>query len=169
MGTKDRAITQWMASDSDQRAQLRSLSRSALRGAYNEGLCPDLHLFCGPADGFVLGDGLIARLGVWRGKLFDEQTDLGGISGVNRIGFPRLEFRRYPFTGHIAKSRFRDGDVLFLDHNHPSNPGWVRSFHDEVVQIGDRIFLGQSHRWVQGELKFVSYFVLTFPESPRFS
>jgi len=161
--SEDQSVKEWFASDSDQVDRLRHLSRYALRDLHVTGLCPDLHSFRGAADGYVLGDGLTARLGIWRGKFFDEQNHKGVISGTNRIGLLGLEVSRYQFTGRIASSRFRDGDVLFLDHNHHANPGWVRSFHDEVVQIGDRTFLGQSHRWVQGTLKFVSYFVLTFP------
>ena len=125
MKSEDQSVKEWFASDSDQVDRLRHLSRYALRDLHVTGLCPDLHSFRGAADGYVLGDGLTARLGIWRGKFFDEQNHKGVISGTNRIGLLGLEVSRYQFTGRIASSRFRDGDVLFLDHNHHANPGWV--------------------------------------------
>jgi hypothetical protein len=140
---------------------LKGMSGKELREVHQSGWCPGLDLLKGPVDGCVLGRSLLARLRIWRGKRFVEQSsEQDVLTGVNRLAIGPFKWVRYHFSGRIQPSRFCDQLVLFLDHDKPGNPAWVRSFHDEVVQVGERLYLGQSHVWVKDRLIFAGYFAL---------
>lgn len=144
--------------------ELRQLDPSQISLLFHAGTTPDLRHFSGAVDGVVLTRGVISALRVWRGKQFHSQSgSVDQVSGVNRLGLGPVELRRFKFTGCIAPSIFSPRNVLFLDHNKDGNPSWVRAYHDEVVDIGEGLFLGRSHIKKHGRLIFVGYFALQLP------
>ena len=143
---------------------LNALSYKELRELHLRGTCPQADAFNGVADGQILGGGLLSRLKIWRGKAFEMQTN-GVPQGLNRIGVGPWEFRKYRFTAYVGRSAFSQRDVLLLDHDHDGNPAWVRSYHDELVQVGDNLYLATSHQKVNGKLAFRAYFCLSLIQS----
>lgn len=87
---------------------------------------------------------VVRSLGVWRGKVFSRDAS-GQVGGLNRLGLGPLEVRRFRFTARIAPSLFGERDVVFLDHDSPANPAYVRRFHDELVQVEEGLWLATSH------------------------
>lgn len=139
---------------------LRRLSGKQLTELHDLGQCPDLSLLQGRLDGAVLANSLLAKLGVWRGKIFLPSDSLDKVRGFNRLGLACVEIHRFGFTGVIKDSVFSPRKILFLDHAHSGNPIWVRNYHDEVVAISDGLYVGKSHRWVEDRLVFSGYFGL---------
>ena len=141
---------------------LAELDPATLDRIFAGGTCPEPTALAGVMDGRVL-DGALARpplrgLRVWRGKAFTH--DGGAVSGLNRIGLGPLSTRRYRFTARVQGSAFADRDVVLLDHDQPSNPSWVRRFHDEVVEVDDGVYLATSHHRTDGGLRFLCHFAL---------
>jgi len=85
------------------------------------------------------------------------------VSGLNRLGFGPLETRRYSFTARLARSLFGDREVIFLDHDIPSNPSRVRRFHDELVRIEDGLYLATSYYRHGDDLRYLCHFALAKP------
>lgn len=144
-------------------ARLASLRGADLSELHAAGTCPRVEDLHGPVDGVVLtgrlGGPLLRRLGLWRGKLF-ELDQRGSVTGLNRLGVGPIEIRRFRFTARVAPSLFGDREVVFLDHDRPENPSYVRRFHDELVEIEPGLYLATSHHRRGGELEYVCHFAL---------
>lgn len=54
-----------------------------------------------------LGRPLVRDLRLWRGKLFERDTD-DAATGFNRLGVGPLEIERFRFTARVAQSLFDD-------------------------------------------------------------
>jgi hypothetical protein len=147
-------------------ARLASLRGADLRELHAGGTCPRVQDLHGAIDGVVLTGSLsgpfLRRLGLWRGKVF-EQDELGSVTGLNRPGVGPIEIRRYRFTARVASSLFGDREVVFLDHDAPENPSYVRRFHDELVEIEHGLYLATSHHRREGELEYLCHFALARP------
>lgn len=139
--------------------RLAGLGHQALRALHDAGRCPDPDDFAGVAEGRILHPRYGDLLRLWRGKVFDHD---GRGGGCNRLGIGSFEFRRYRFGARVARSVFRDREILLLDHDRTDNPVWVRRFHDEVVQVRPGLYLASSHFRIQGRLRYAAYFALSF-------
>jgi len=144
------------------RQRLSDLRGQDLAQLHSEGTCPEPTALSGVLDGAVLTGGLsipgIRELRLWRGKAFDHDSDT--VTGLNRLGAGPLEVRKYRFVARRAKSLFGDRDVVWLDHDRETNPGYVRRFHDELVQVDDGLYLATSHHRSGDDLRFLCYFAL---------
>lgn len=139
---------------------LGRLSGKQLSELHDMGTCPDVSQLRGRVNGAVLGRSVLAKLGVWRGKVFVPSDSVGQVQGFNRLGFACFEMHRFGFSGSITESVFKPRKVLFLDHDREGNPTWVRAYHDEVVAISDDLYLGLSHKWADKKLVFAGFFAL---------
>ena len=149
-------------------SRLASLRGADLLALHTTGVAPALTELTGVIDGAVLTGHLamplVRNLGTWRGKVF-EQDENGTVVGRNRLGLGPLEIHRYRFTARIAPSLFSDRDVVFLDHDHPANPSYVRRFHDELVTIADGLYLATSHHRTGDQLRYLCHFALAKPDA----
>ncbi|MCR1785499.1 hypothetical protein KVF89_23375 [Nocardioides carbamazepini] len=147
--------------------RLNALRGTDLDDLHRAGVCPAPGELAGTMDGAVLTGSLalvgVRSLGIWRGKIFDEQA--GEVSGINRLGIGPVEVRRYRFTARRATSLFSDREVLCLDHDSPENPDRIRRFHDELVRIEPGLYLATSHCRYGQELRLLAYFALAAPSS----
>lgn len=140
-------------------SDLSILDRGRLKALHAHGTCPDVNSLVGIADGLILPKAGVGRLRLWRGKVFHREAD-GIAGGHNRLGVGPFEFRRYRFIASQKRSSFSNRDVVFINHDLPGNPSWVRRFHDELVEITPGLYLATSHITVSGELRFMSHFAL---------
>lgn len=142
--------------------RMASLRGADLRQLHADGTTPALEELVGVFDGSVLngqlGRPLVRDLGLWRGKVFDHSA--GTVTGLNRLGLGPLEVRRFRFAARVAPSLFSDREVVFLDHDLPGNPAYVRRFHDELVKIEDGLYLATSHYRSGDELSYLCHFAL---------
>ena len=151
-------------------AGLARLSVQQLATLHEAGTTPRLHELDGTLDGRVLngtlGHPVLRPLRLWRGKVFDRRDD-GTVSGFNRLGLGPAEVRRFRFHARLAPSQFGDREVVVLDHDNEDNPQVVRRFHDELVQVGDGLFLATSHHGTRPGsppgLRFLCHFALALP------
>ncbi|MFN2556494.1 MAG: hypothetical protein ABR592_06390 [Nitriliruptorales bacterium] len=148
----------------------RAAARAQLQACFRSGKMPEAldgrtsgH-FLTTTLGWVM-DPLFAPLArvwmPWRGKIFDA----GGASGWNwfsdsargllRLLFPRYEGMTDDRPGTFLALRFRTDarpsellanvPVLRIDYDLAENPSWpIRRIADELVQIGDDMYLGQA-------------------------
>jgi hypothetical protein len=126
-------------------------------------------------DPLVIG---LARLWMpWKGKTFDPEAKEGrnafttSFRGVERVLWPGYDLARplgdrryttFPFTTWDGPSIHTPGgaDVLKIDYEHPQSPWLIRDILDELVQIDDRLFLGQALLRVRGRLRRAAWFEL---------
>jgi hypothetical protein len=80
-----------------------------------------------------------------------------------RAGTGPVEIRRYRFTARVAPSLFSDRDVIFLDHDDPENPPYIRRFHDELVAVDEGLYLAASHYQPGDDLRYLCHFALAKP------
>jgi hypothetical protein len=148
------------------RSHLAALRGQDLRALHAQGSVPSLDELNGSIDGAVLngqlGRPLVRDLRLWRGKLF-ERGDNGNVTGLNRLGVGPLEVKRFRFTARVAQSLFSDREVVFLDHDNANNPASVRRFHDELVAIGEGLYLATSHYRDGERLRYLCHFALAKP------
>jgi hypothetical protein len=122
--------------------------------------------------------GGLARLWMpWAGKVFDPEAKEGrnlftpGFRPVLRMLWPGYDIERpegdrrfsaFPFTTWEGPSAFTTGgpDVLKIDYEHPQSPWLIRDILDELVRIGEGLFLGQALLRVKGRLHRVGWFEL---------
>jgi hypothetical protein len=144
-------------------ARLESLRGADLRAQHANGTTPDPTELTGVIDGAVLTGRLslpiVCEIGLWRGKVFD-RDEHGTVVGLNRLGVWPVEIRRYRFTARVAQSLFGDRDVIFLDHDDPGNPAYVRRFHDELVAIDEGLYLATSHHRTGEHFRYLCHFAL---------
>ncbi len=155
-------IVRDVAVETDPLKHLARLSRSELAEAHRAGACPSPQEFGGVADGLVLTTPIVRGLRLWRGKTFDANAD-GSVTGLNRLGIGGFERRRYRFEARVAPSLFGDREVLYLDHDLPVNPFYIRRFHDELVRVDERTYLATSHYRVGDRLIHLCYFAVHTP------
>ncbi len=145
------------------RSRLAALRGQDLRALHARGSVPSLDELEGSIDGAVLngrlGQPLVRELRLWRGKTFEHDTT-DAVTGLNRLGVGPLEIKRFRFTARIAQSLFSDREVVFLDHDNPANPGYVRRFHDELVAIDEGLYLATSHHRDGERLRYLCHFAL---------
>jgi len=114
----------------------------------------------------------------WKGKYLFKGDSKGdnilarGSRPILRVLFPfyrdfiehdKGTFRAFVFTTSIDAGRADpDRKVLKIDYNSPFNPALtIRRILDEVVQVGDGVYLGKIHfRWWWGTWKMIGYFSL---------
>lgn len=157
--------------------RLARLDRDALDALHRGGTCPDPADLGGVLDGAVLTGPLSAspwrQLRVWRGKVATVAD--GRVSGVNRLGVGPVESRRFTFTARVVDSSFSPRRVLLLDHDAAGNPGWVRRFHDELVELAPGVYLATSHHLASSHYRapseeranprYLAHFALVRPHS----
>lgn len=85
-------------------------------------------------DGAFNGSATVA-IGGWRGKEFNAAAK----TGINRF----LDGNRYEFSTYIAKSLTDNQEVIKIDYDQVSNPWWLRTVTDEIVQVGPNKYLGK--------------------------
>lgn len=145
------------------RSRLAALRGQDLRALHAQGTVPSLDELRGSIDGAVLngrlGQPLVRDLRLWRGKVFERDTN-DAVTGFNRVGIGPLEIGRFQFTARVAQSLFSDREVVFLDHDNANNPGYVRRFHDELVSIDEGLYLATSHYRDGERLRFLCHFAL---------
>jgi len=160
----------------DRRAAASALDRLArlhskdLTGLHRGGTLPTLSDLDGVLEGRVLTGALnhptLRPLRLWRGKAFDQSAD-GTVTGLNRLGAGPVEVSRFRFEARIAASLFSNRDVVVLDHDNDDNPELVRRFHDELICVGEGLFLATSHHrsdlGATPQLRFLCHFALAFP------
>jgi hypothetical protein len=112
----------------------------------------------------------------WNGKTFDPESSDGcnlfrpGFRVPMRILWPRQAMGRSSEPGQIGVFRFetRTGPceldprvhVLKIDYGIPESPALIRDILDEIVQIEDRLYLGQALlRW-RGTYRRAAWFSL---------
>jgi hypothetical protein len=148
------------------RSRLTTLCGQDLRALHTGGSVPSLDELSGSIDGAVLngqlGRLLVRDLRLWRGKLFEHDTN-DAVTGFNRLGIGPLEIKRFQFTARVAPSVFSDREVVFLDHDNDNNPGYVRRFHDELVAIDEGLYLATSHYRDGDRLRYLCHFALAKP------
>lgn len=107
----------------------------------------------GPYKGLVSG-----FAGTWRGKEFNRAQR----TGHNLFGTGTTLERKYPFTTSVTKGLRDTGiNVVKIDYDLPSNPGWLRLVTDEIVEIEPGRFLGKLHfRLIPGYPFALGYFEL---------
>jgi hypothetical protein len=114
----------------------------------------------------------------WRGKRFDAAQACGDniftrdSLGLAHVFWPRYcgyaddrpgTYRAFAFRTYIAPGRNDpDRQVFKIDYDREANPRLsVRRVLDELVQIGDRLYLGKAHlTWWWGRSQLVAYFTL---------
>ena len=126
-------------------------------------------------DAIAMG---LARLWMpWKGKAFDPEAKEGrnllsdGAALAMRTLWPSYDDRRperpgrfssFPFSTWEGRSRLTPGpeQVLMIDYSRPDSPWLVRDVVDELVRIGDDLYLGQALlRW-RGEPRRIAWFEL---------
>ncbi len=97
----------------------------------------------------------------WKGKIFDTATASGwnwfadSARGLVRLLFPNYEGIDADLPGTFSAFRFHTDDgpsrlltnvrVLRVDYDLSENPSWpIRRIIDELVQVGDDVYLGQA-------------------------
>lgn len=145
------------------RSRLATLRGQDLRTLHAQGTVPSVDELSGSIEGAVssgqLGRPLVRDLRLWRGKVFERDAH-EAFTGFNRLGIGPLEVKRFQFTARVAQSHFSEREVLFLDHDNPKNPGFVRRFHDELVAIDEGLYLATSHYRDGERLRFLCHFAL---------
>ena len=113
----------------------------------------------------------------WKGKVFDAAMQSGDNMFSNdglwasRLVFPSYRGTRPDGPGRSRGLQFRtylgpgkddpDLEVLKLDYNLESNPGYiVRDVLDEVVQVDGGYYLGKAHLLWRGRWRCAAYFTL---------
>lgn len=113
----------------------------------------------------------------WKGKVFDPEAQQGrnlftdSFRLVQRALWPGYDndhpeddrrYSTFPFTTWEGQSTFTPGgaDVLKIDYEHPQSPWLIRDILDELVQVDDRLFLGQALLRVKGRLHRMAWFEL---------
>jgi hypothetical protein len=114
----------------------------------------------------------------WRGKAFDAARARGdnvftrdsyvpahllwpGYRGYAQLS--PLTYHAFAFRTSVGPGRTDpDRQVLKIDYDLPGNPGLsVRRVLDELVQIGDGLYLGKAHlHWPWGSWQTIAYFSL---------
>jgi hypothetical protein len=122
-------------------------------------------------------EGLTALWLPWKGKAFDTDAADGrnlftaGARRLMRVTLPRYRmtdegpgrFGAFRFVTKVGPSAFVTGvDVLRIDYRDiPENPRWpVRKVLDELVQVGDGIYLGQALIEFRGSIRRAAWFSL---------
>ena len=141
--------------------ELAQLDLNGLKAAHRQGYCPNLDDLDGVAEGLILDPSWCERLSLWRGKVFEMKGN-GKVSGLNRLALGPVEFHRYKFNARRERSAFSERDIVCLDHDLPTNPYWVRIFHDELVEMRSGLYLTCSHLRLGGKLIYLSYFAFDF-------
>jgi hypothetical protein len=113
----------------------------------------------------------------WKGKTFDSATNSGrnvfssGARALMRLTMPNYQpvdlgdgrCAAFAFDTSVGPSALNRGtEVLRIDYRDvPANPKWpVRKVLDELVDIGDGIFLGQALMEFRGSLRRAAWFSL---------
>lgn len=114
----------------------------------------------------------------WKGKIFDAGTSKGrniftsGGRRFLRIGWPgyrgiedegRDRSTAFTFVTSVGPSETFSGlDVLRIDYRDlEENPAWpIRRILDELVEVGDGLYLGQALLEWRGELRRAAWFSL---------
>jgi hypothetical protein len=118
----------------------------------------------------------------WQGKAFAAQTQTGNniftrdALPLSYLFMPLYHVRLPDGPDHFRSFNFRtytapglqdpDRQVLKIDYDLPENPRFtIRRVVDELVQIGDGLYLGKAHlRWWWGKWQLVAYFALSSSE-----
>ncbi len=126
----------------------------------------------------------VARIWMpWKGKIFDAANTSGrnwfadSARGLVRLLFPTYEGIDADLPGTFSAFRFhtvdgpsqllRDVRVLRVIYDLPENPSWpIRRVVDELVQIGDDVYLGQALVRRGKEWLRAAWFALEHNEKP---
>jgi hypothetical protein len=133
----------------------------------------------------ALADLVSAAWMPWKGKTFDPGRERGeNILTRDSLTLARVcapfyrgyaddgwhTYRAFAFRTYVAPGRADpDRQVLKIDYDLAGNPRLsVRRVLDELVQVGDRLYLGKAHlKWWWGTWQLVAYFTLAELAAPR--
>lgn len=138
-------------------------------------------------DGFVFSSAGLeehwSRLDAFGGDAYERVSAIVRIGGDREVEAHVYALRRSDLPGSLMelakldwqglKTKHRRGvcpNVADLhgaaygrmDHDLPGNPGWVRRFHDEMVEMKPGLYLTSSHWKTAGRLRYLSYFAFSF-------
>jgi hypothetical protein len=91
------------------------------------------------------------RLFPWAGKSFSS------VGGVNRV---RLLGDLFRFETRVDRSAVDGKPCLVLDYDLTSNPWPIRQIHDELRQVGPRLYLGPAMWKTKAAPKLILYFAI---------
>ena len=110
----------------------------------------------------------------WYGKVFDNQNKSGFnvmpayLEGLVKsrygnkviLGKSALGLHVFPFRTIIAVGINSKVRILQLDYNQPENPAKVRSVVDELVDTGEKKYLGKAYIKNKIDYRLIAYFNL---------
>lgn len=126
-----------------------------------------------PLTNFVMTI-LKKRLMPWKGKTFDSKKRKG-VNIVSRKASFLFRFQNLPSntkpngkTLEVFPFKIRQGRsltskknrVYIIDYDTPKNPPGVRKIVDELVKVGDNLYLGKAQLAFSKNAKTVAYFYL---------
>jgi hypothetical protein len=150
---------------------LARLHADALAGVYANGETPDLRdvdgsprgrmlAFAGPLGQGRAFDGLRrfaeSRRFPWEGKSFASISSERG-KGINRVRGLGDWFR---FETSIGPSAMDAKPCVILDYDVSPNPWFIRQIHDELRQVGPRLYLGPAMWKARPKPKLVLFFAI---------
>ena len=156
---------------------LAAMDARALRERYTHGTCPtDLRLIDGKPKGRML---TVRRAGFapvapllrafaasasfpWDGKTFFGDSEHAG-RGINRVRIAGAKFDAFDFATRVGPSLVDGKSTIVLDYAQPDNPPYIQKIHDEIRDVGERLFLGPA-MWKRdgGGAAHVLWFALDF-------
>lgn len=135
---------------------LAAMDARALRDLYTGGVCPnDLREVDGKPKGRMLA---VRRTGFapaasllrtfaaaasfpWDGKTFFGDSEHDG-RGINRVRLAGAKFDAFDFATRVGPSLVDGRPTIVLDYAQPDNPPYIQKIHDEIRDVGGRLFLG---------------------------
>lgn len=161
------------------RASLNALFRTGTAPVALNGRCSGELVLLDIASGLTqLLNAILSAWLPWKGKTFDAARAQGDnlLTNDSRLlaelfnplyrGFVEdgpFTYRAFKFRTYVAPGLADpDRDVLKIDYDLPENPSaTIRRVLDELVQIGDGLYLGKAHvHWWWGRWQCVAFFVL---------
>ena len=94
----------------------------------------------------------------WAGKSFSSHSDETG-EGINRV---RLLGGRdlFKFETRIEPSAIDGEPCIVLDYEQPGNPWFISAIHDELRQVGPKLFLGPAMWKTKSDPRLLLFFAI---------
>lgn len=153
---------------------LKSLSLEELEAVYKQGSCPkSMASLSGTPKGWCLAvlntrdnvvGGILRKFGdakvfPWHGKSFEAHNANSG-KGINRINLTVTNQDWFPFDTRFEDSKVDGGKCIVLDYDKPENPWFIRKIHDELREVGPKLFLGPAMWKTKSGAVTVLYFAI---------
>lgn len=156
---------------------LAAMDARALGDLYLRGTCPtDLREIDGKPKGRMLA---VRRVGFapastllrafaasgsfpWDGKTFFGDAEHAG-RGINRVRIAGAKLDAFDFATRVGPSLVDGKPTIVLDYAQPDNPPYIQKIHDEIRDVGGRLFLGPAMWKLEGGgAAHVLWFALDF-------